>query len=58
VASHQLTEGVAIVALTFFNYLQVRVGSLNAVYARASERLVQALIFIESSEGEGAGGGA
>ena len=47
--------GVAIVALSFFNYLQIRVGSLNAVYARASERLVQALIFIESSEGESGG---
>jgi biopolymer transport protein ExbB len=42
--------GVAIVALSFFNYLNVRINSLNAVYARSSERLVQALIFIESSE--------
>lgn len=48
--------GVAIVALMFFNYLQTRIGSLNAVYARASERLVQALIYVEAnadpSEGE------
>ncbi len=41
--------GVAIVALCFFNYLQIRIGSLNAVYARASERLVQALIYVESN---------
>ena len=41
--------GVAIVALIFFNYLQTRIGSLNAVYARASERLVQALIYTESN---------
>ena len=41
--------GVAIVALSFFNYLQIRIGSLNAVYARSSERLVQALIYTESN---------
>ena len=40
--------GVAIVALVFFNYLQTRIGSLNAVYARSSERLVQALIYVEA----------
>ncbi len=39
--------GVAIVALSFFNYLQIRIGSLNAVYARSTERLVQALIYVE-----------
>jgi biopolymer transport protein ExbB len=39
--------GVAIVALCFFNYLQIRIGSLNAVYARSTERLVQALIYVE-----------
>lgn len=44
--------GVAIVALIFFNYLQIRIGSLNAVYARASERLVQALIYIDTNTGE------
>lgn len=43
--------GVAIVALIFFNYLQTRIGSLNAVYARSSERLVQALIYIEADAG-------
>lgn len=44
--------GVAIVALIFFNYLQIRIGSLNAVYARASERLVQALIYIDTNTGK------
>jgi biopolymer transport protein ExbB/TolQ len=43
---------VAIVALIFFNYLQTRIGSLNAVYARSSERVVQALIYVESNAGE------
>lgn len=43
--------GVAITALTLFNYLQVRVTALNGVYARSSERLVQALIYIESTAG-------
>jgi len=46
--------GVAIVALVFFNYLQTRIGSLNAVYARATERLVQALIYVESDAPESA----
>lgn len=40
--------GVAIVALSFFNYLQIRIGALNAVYARSTERLVQALIYVEA----------
>jgi len=42
--------GVAIVALLFFNYLQTRIGNLNAVYARSAERLVQALIYVESGQ--------
>lgn len=41
--------GVAIVALMLFNYLQIRVQSLSAVYARIAERLVQALLYVESS---------
>ena len=41
--------GVAIVALALFNYLQVRVQALTAVFSRACERLVQALLYIESS---------
>ena len=43
--------GVAIVALALFNYLQVRVQALTAVFARSSERLVQALLYVESSAG-------
>jgi biopolymer transport protein ExbB len=48
---------VAIVALLFFNYLQVRVGAIAATYARSCERFVQALLYLESSA-ESAGGGA
>jgi biopolymer transport protein ExbB len=40
---------VAIVALAFYNYLQVRVGNIGNGYARASERLVQALLYVESA---------
>jgi biopolymer transport protein ExbB len=47
--------GVAIVALSFFNYLQVRVHAVSATYARASERVVQALLFVESSQAGPAG---
>jgi len=39
---------VAIVALSLFNYLQVRVQALSAVFARSTERLVQALLYVES----------
>ncbi len=45
--------GVAIVALSFFNYLQTRIGSLNSVYARSTERLVQALIYLETGAQSG-----
>jgi biopolymer transport protein ExbB len=52
---------VAIVALMFFNYLQVRVGAIAGTYARSCERFVQALLFLESSaeadEQEGAPSG-
>ncbi len=41
--------GVAIVALTLFNYLNTRVAQVSATYARAAERLVQALLYVESS---------
>ena len=47
--------GVAIVALLLFNYLQVRIGSISGTYARACERFVQALLFVESSQ-ESSGG--
>ena len=40
--------GVAIVALVLYNYLNTRVGSIAATYARAAERLVQAILFVES----------
>lgn len=41
--------GVAIVAVAFFNYLQVRVGSIAGVFTRSSERFLQALLYVESS---------
>jgi biopolymer transport protein ExbB/TolQ len=40
--------GVAIVALVLYNYLTTRVNSISATYARAGERLVQAILFVES----------
>jgi biopolymer transport protein ExbB len=43
--------GVAIIALLLFNYLNTKVASISATYARASERLVQALLYVESSRG-------
>ena len=46
---------VAIVALSFFNYLQVRVGAISATYARSCERFLQALLFVESASVSDAG---
>ena len=43
--------GVAIIALLLFNYLNTKVAAIAATYARASERLVQALLYVESSSG-------
>ena len=40
---------VAIVALMFFNWLQVRVGAIQNTCTRASERFVQALLFVEAT---------
>lgn len=40
---------VAIIALSFFNYLQVRVGAIAGTYARSCERFVQALLYVESA---------
>ncbi len=40
--------GVAIVALVLYNYLNTRAGAIAATYARAAERLVQAILFVES----------
>lgn len=49
---------VAIVALMFFNYLQVRVGAIASTYARSCERFVQSLLYLESSpSGEEVGSG-
>jgi biopolymer transport protein ExbB len=48
--------GVAIVALAIFNYLNVRVGALAATYARASERLIQAILYVESRDARAEGG--
>jgi biopolymer transport protein ExbB len=50
--------GVAIVALAFYNYLNIRIGALNATYARASEHFVQALLYVETQPAEEAGGQA
>ena len=44
---------MAIVALLLFNYLQVRVGAVSAAYARGSERLVQAMLYVEASNAAG-----
>lgn len=40
--------GVAIAALTLYNYLNTRVRLISGTYARAAERLVQAIIYVES----------
>lgn len=40
---------VAIIALFFYNFLQTRVGAIASAYARSCERVVQALLFLESS---------
>jgi len=42
---------VAIVALAFFNWLQVRVGGIAGVFQRSSDRLVQALLYVEATGG-------
>jgi biopolymer transport protein ExbB len=39
---------VAISAVFFYNYLSTRVGAIAATYARACERFVQALLFVEA----------
>jgi biopolymer transport protein ExbB len=41
--------GVAIVALAFYNFLQVKIGNVGAAWARSSERLVQSLLYVESA---------
>jgi biopolymer transport protein ExbB len=47
---------VAITALMFFNYLQVRVGAIAGTYARSCERFVQALLYVESASVRKGGG--
>lgn len=42
---------VAITALAFFNYLSVRVTAIANTLARACERFVQALLYVESAGG-------
>jgi len=41
--------GVAIIALAFYNFLNVKVGLIGNAFARSCERLVQALLYVESS---------
>jgi biopolymer transport protein ExbB len=41
--------GVAIVSLAFYNYLNVRIGNIGNGWARANERLVQAMLYVESA---------
>ncbi|MCH2173051.1 MotA/TolQ/ExbB proton channel family protein [Myxococcota bacterium] len=43
---------VAIMALFFFNILQVRTTAISKTYARSCERFIQALLYVESSEGD------
>ncbi|HTO53023.1 MAG TPA: MotA/TolQ/ExbB proton channel family protein [Myxococcota bacterium] len=40
---------VAIIALAFFNWLQVRNNHVSGLFARSCERLVQALLYVESA---------
>ncbi len=40
---------VAIIALLLFNWLQTRISNIAAVFTRASERFVQALLYLEAS---------
>jgi biopolymer transport protein ExbB len=40
---------VAIIALAFFNWLQVRNNAVNGLFSRSCERLVQALLYVESA---------
>jgi biopolymer transport protein ExbB len=45
---------VAILALLAYNYLQVRAGAVAQTFARACERFVQALLYVESAGGAAA----
>lgn len=48
--------GVAIVALSLYNYLNTRVGAISGTYARAAERLVQAILYVEANAGRARAG--
>ena len=39
---------VALLALAIYNWLQVRVGTISSTYSRATERFVQALLYVET----------
>ncbi len=41
---------VAILALLIYNYLQVRITAISAVYARSCERFVQVILYLESGD--------
>lgn len=47
---------VAILALVFYNWLQTRVTAIGQVFARSTERFVQALLYVEASPSSGDGG--
>ena len=47
---------VAIIALVFFNWLQTRVTVIGQVFARSTERFVQALLYVEASPQANEGG--
>ena len=49
---------VAIVSLALFNWLQVRVSGIAATCGRASERFVQALLFVEAGPQDRGGSAA
>ena len=48
---------VAIIALIFFNWLQTRVTVIGQVFARSTERFVQALLYVEASPANEGGHG-
>ncbi len=43
---------VAITSLALFNFLQVRVNNISSTFTRASERFVQALLFVEAGKND------
>jgi biopolymer transport protein ExbB len=47
---------VAILALVFFNWLQTRVSVIGQVFARSTERFVQALLYVEATPHAGEAG--